>query len=757
MRMKKKDRASDNCIQWRLSRGWREALGMLSWHLTSNKGNTEDAVANNRVLDRLGPWQKAHNTTRGLTPGRRDPRVARDAPGNWISWPTSKGGKDWGKAQTTAFTDKIRKKPGPRKPKAPSNADADNKDHDEQLEATESEMEDDEANLEQSVTSSSAYTRPSSSASDRMDARMDSQPVQFPAQSIGLQHASDPRLAQHQMSQSTQDGTFGVLQQGYNNYHQPPSRPSALPTTRRSNPLAQQIRSSSTQPHQAALWDADASHNSSNRGAKRQIHELDMEEDKPDQQQAKKSRMQSSQADSASPSFQEVFSDMPDVMTMFRKSMAEKPHLYTKEAMAARKLQNQGPDATPDAMTRFRKHMAENPKLYTEEAKAVRKLQVQERDAGVATLMDGTANKRNGGQSGALQSVAMSQNRQIVSSDQPAESNPISLQGLAGGKGLRIAGGVAPHSRLENDGFLGSNQQGTSRTPPVSSRTSAVQRPQNSQPYFAVPGRAPVDRASMRPLPHVVGTKRQFDSLDTEDVPALHQQAKRTRQSDPQNTNGVSLSAEANAPVLNIRNETKGERAMTVHPSSQQALNSSQANRRQSSVPPSILDSGNAARPVPRNSQGQNFVMPTGQNTPVSSEGSGSSLYQSIPYPSDPGFYAVPALGSELEYGAPLTTPYQQAPYSSRIQNGSADGCINAAFLNPPMPSNITQSATTDHTFDLDIFTPSSIENSFDLDFEASTTTHSQPGISDDGPMATFLKADNFDFQMPEFDGSGDV
>lgn len=362
MRMKKKDRASDNCIQWRLSRGWREAMGMLSWHLTSNKGNTGDALANSRVVKRLGPWREAHNTTRGLTPGRKDPRVSRDAPGNWISWPSGKGGKDWGKAQITLFTDKIRKKPGPRKAKAAESSDVGTQNTDEQLEEdspedeqTEdetSESEDDKS--EQPTASISAYRLPPAPGMatgqglqhpliTHQDSRRGPGPiVTDPRQ----QHGLGPRPTRRQASQTTQDENAGVLQQGYNNRHLPRSRPSTLLTNPRSNPIRQHFPNSRQQPYQAATSNLDVPENVPDRGLKRQIHESNMEGNSPFQSEAKRPRVQQPQANGAHPSFEEIVADMPRPMAMYHKHKAKNPHRYTKEAMAARKPQAQGSDAS---------------------------------------------------------------------------------------------------------------------------------------------------------------------------------------------------------------------------------------------------------------------------------------------------------------------------------------------------------------------------------------------------------------------------
>jgi len=741
--MKKKDRNTDNCIQWRLSRGWREALGMLSWHLTSNKGNTAEAVANNRVIARLSPWHQNHNTTRGLTPGRKDPRVSRDAPGNWVSWPTSKGGKGWGKAKIASFMDKVRKMPGPRKKKATEDADADGQDPDEQLEATDSELEIDDEDVEQPVSSNSAYSRPSSSSSGRAQTGL--QHVQYPTQSTRQQHGSGPRLTQHQMGQATQGGNPGVLPQGFNN-HRPQSRPSALPTTRRSNPLTQRFPSSSNQPHQAALSNTDVSRNELSRGAKRQVHELDMEEDMPSQQQAKKPRVQPSQATNRTHlSFDEIVAGMPDATTMFHKHKAENPHLYTKEALAARKLRLGIPDVS------------------------------------AATFIEQMTEKYIKGRLGYAQPAEGFQNRNMASSDQPAESKSSGSQELASGPVVQNAGGTAPHSRREIDELPGSNQQSTRSTLPVSSATSTAYYPQNLQPYVTAPRRAPVGRAAFGTVPPTVGTKRQFGTLNTDEVPAPHQQVKKARHSGSQDTKDVSLSAEVNAAELKFWNESHANRPMIATPSSQPAPNPPQVDRRQSDTPSSGLGSSHATRPVLRNSQGQNFVNPAGQNTPMSSAGTGSSSSQLMARPSTHGYFGIPLPGSREDIRAPATAD-KQAHYNSRSQIGSADGYINPALLNNPIPSNVTKSAeisisaiesqTTDtvsatsndapnEDFNLDIFDPGPItENTIVPHFPAFPeliTMQSQLEPGSEGPMTAFLNADDFDFQMPEMGPNGEL
>ena len=82
-------------------------MGMISWHITSRRGR--DNLANDRVLSRLSDWQVQHNTTRGLTPGKINPQLPKSGT-NWIEWPLSPSGKDWGCALKTTFADVKRKR-----------------------------------------------------------------------------------------------------------------------------------------------------------------------------------------------------------------------------------------------------------------------------------------------------------------------------------------------------------------------------------------------------------------------------------------------------------------------------------------------------------------------------------------------------------------------------------------------------------------------------------------------------------------------
>lgn len=678
---------------------------MLSWHLTSNKGNTADEVANNRVKKRLGPWRESHNTTRGLTPGRKDPRASRDAPGNWISWPKSKGGKDWGKAQTTSFTDKIRKKPGPRKAKAVKSSGSGTQDADEQLEEDE-QLEDEQSEDEASESSDNEYEQPTPNDS----------PYSLPGRIVAdahQQHGLGPRLTQHQMGQATQNGQFGVLRQGFNNHHLPQSQPSAPSAARPSNSLTRHFPSSGHQPRQATHLGSEISHNVPNRGAKRRIHELDMEDEASSQQQAKKPRVQQSQAHGAYPSVDEILAGMPNGTTMFLQHKAENPHLYTKEALAARKVQ------------------------------------LGRADMNAAAFNEEMRKKYITGRSGYAQAAETSGNRNMASLVQPAEAKSRSPQESAGGQMVGNAGGVAPHSCRGNNGPPGSNNQNTPSTPLMSLTTSAAQPPK-SRPYVPASTRAPPNGASIRPVPSVVGNKRNHESLDTDSESATSQQAKKARQSSCQDANVVNLSAEGHAAVLNFWNESQAKHPMTANPSSQQAPNSPQVNQRQYSASSSGLGSSQAARPVLRNAQGQNVVQSAGQIPPTKRASTESSLPQSMSSAPDPALYAIPASDSESTYGAPMTTTNQQAPYNSRIQNGSTDGYINPTPLNDPRQSIITQSAAADEIFNLDVFAPSSSEDSLGPDFPASSKMELQPGASDEGPMTAFLNADDLEFQLPE-------
>ncbi|KAL8826797.1 MAG: hypothetical protein Q9191_003580, partial [Dirinaria sp. TL-2023a] len=111
MRMKKEDRPDTNALQWRLSRGWREALSLKSWHLTSDRGRTGNATANNRIDARLSQRQRDDNTTRGATPGYIDPHNRSRGPNNenWVPWPKSRTGREWGIAPKTDYGRKPRK------------------------------------------------------------------------------------------------------------------------------------------------------------------------------------------------------------------------------------------------------------------------------------------------------------------------------------------------------------------------------------------------------------------------------------------------------------------------------------------------------------------------------------------------------------------------------------------------------------------------------------------------------------------------
>lgn len=103
--MKKFGRPEHNAVQWRASRGWREAMSLTAWQLTSYKGRDVDKVANLRVVEKLSAWQIANNTTRGTTPGYIDPTSRDRGPNNenWVSWPKQKKGKDWGVAWRSTY------------------------------------------------------------------------------------------------------------------------------------------------------------------------------------------------------------------------------------------------------------------------------------------------------------------------------------------------------------------------------------------------------------------------------------------------------------------------------------------------------------------------------------------------------------------------------------------------------------------------------------------------------------------------------
>jgi len=198
--------------------------------------------------------------------------------------------------------------------------------------------------------------------------------------------------------------------------------------------------------------------------------------------------------------------------------------------------------------------------------------------------------------------------------------------------------------------------------------------------------------------------------------------------------------------------------------------------RRQYDAPSSGLGSSHAARPVLRNSQGQNIVKSAGQITPLSSERTRSSLPQLVPRPSTPGYFGIPLPGSREDFRAP-STAYQQAYYDSGSRIGSADGHNNPAVPNHPISSNVTKpaenfnptiksqitgagSATSndapDEDFNLDIFDPGPLTEDAVVpdfpDFPELTTMQSQLESGSEGPMTALLNMDDFDFQMPEMD-----
>lgn len=674
----------------------------------------------------MGPWREAHNTTRGLTPGRKDPRVSRDAPGNWVPWPTSKGGKDWGKAQTTSFTDKIRKKPGPRKPKTPTTAEADDEDPDEQSEKDFLEDETDEE-TEQSTSSDSAPSRPSSSASGNMGTRTGFQHLRIPPQSAGPQYGSNASPAQHRMSQATQDGTFGALQQGYNNYYHPQSQPPALRPAPPSKPLMQRFPNSSLKPHRVTRPSLDTSHNVPNRGAKRQVNELNMEEDSPTQQHAKKPRVRQPQATGAYPTATEIFAGMPSGTAMLNKNKAEYPHLYTKEATQERKERLQIPDMS------------------------------------TAAFIEERRKKHPTGRTGYTQPAEASQDRNMASPYQPSVSDSRTLPGSTGGQEIRNPGRITPQSRRGINELPSIEQQNIWSTPPVASTTSTVPDAQDSQSNVASLTRVPVTRAPLRSVPSMGGTKRQYESLDTDSATSTSQKAKKVRPSSSQDTNPAKLSAEAISEILDNEDESHTKRPMISTTSSQKS---------------SYLGPNHTARPVQRNSQGQNIVNSAGQTTSLSSEGTMSSFAQPMPHLPPPGYFSIPIPGPGEDLGAPLNA-YQQAHIDAQNQIGNAHGYINPALLNHPMPSNATQStgnsvptteslttgastATStdapDEGFNFDVLDPNFyIEDSSFADFPANSAMQSQPRDVDEGPMTVLLNGDNFEFQMPETGFNGDI
>lgn len=114
MRMQPRNRLKKNAAQFRLSRDWREAMRVISWHVTSRFDDNE--IGNDRVIKALhaAGIPIAHNSTRGLTPGLIDPsgpRVSR----NIRPWPMRSDGTSYGVDVTTDFDKPARKNAKPTK------------------------------------------------------------------------------------------------------------------------------------------------------------------------------------------------------------------------------------------------------------------------------------------------------------------------------------------------------------------------------------------------------------------------------------------------------------------------------------------------------------------------------------------------------------------------------------------------------------------------------------------------------------------
>lgn len=289
MRMSKRDRGTGNCIQWRASRGWREAMGMLSWHLTSKKGN--DRLANDRILGRLNEWQKQNNTTRGLTPGRINPTLPR-APGNWVDWPKSKSGKDWGIAQTVKFSDKKRKKSGPKKKKAekPDGSGQTTKKRSKTGKSVNGQVVVGEDSAAQAGVQ---HTRPINQPRSRVPTVAAGRAVVH----IHRQHGLGSGLSQQHIAQATPDGTFGVLKP--DNTYKFQNAPSATTSARPQTGFTQRLPTSLNRSYQGEPESLNASASAAGRTRKRHIEELEMADEMPLQHQAKRPKDQSSATEMA--------------------------------------------------------------------------------------------------------------------------------------------------------------------------------------------------------------------------------------------------------------------------------------------------------------------------------------------------------------------------------------------------------------------------------------------------------------------------
>lgn len=96
MRMDRAHRPNVNALNMRLSRYWRPAYSLLSWHGTGM--STKEAG----ILALLSRAQRASNTTRGTTPGLIDPNLGEA--GGRVAHPIPRNGRGQGRARRTIAT-----------------------------------------------------------------------------------------------------------------------------------------------------------------------------------------------------------------------------------------------------------------------------------------------------------------------------------------------------------------------------------------------------------------------------------------------------------------------------------------------------------------------------------------------------------------------------------------------------------------------------------------------------------------------------
>ena len=89
-------RPNENALNMRLSRYWRPAYSLLSWHGT---GTSTKEVG---ILALLSRAQRASNTTRGTTPGLIDPNLGEA--GGRVTHPIPRNGRGQGRARRTIAT-----------------------------------------------------------------------------------------------------------------------------------------------------------------------------------------------------------------------------------------------------------------------------------------------------------------------------------------------------------------------------------------------------------------------------------------------------------------------------------------------------------------------------------------------------------------------------------------------------------------------------------------------------------------------------